>query len=309
MKQIDEITALIQREVDKLDHTPTLDELNQITQKVMDRENKKPLPDAEGLSPEEMTRLLYRLFEENCPVRLNQNIQDQHAALSPMMLLCQALMKVLDENKAVKLTATGYLPLKVVRFLYDKEFITIDHIDSKLIKIRTERHCEPVHLGVILCKLAGLVKVRTGKLSLTAKGNKLLQSPAKLLIALFTAFCTRYNWAYFDGYRSPNTAQLGAGFSLFLLHRYGKPKRKADFYANRYMKAFPMILEEFSANEFSSREQEFFRCYQLRSFTRGFNWFGLVDVSQEPRRFIPDFIADVQAKPLLFELIRIEISR
>jgi hypothetical protein len=305
MKQIDKITELIQREVDKLGYMPTMDELNRIAQKVMERENKSPLPDAEGLSPDDLSRLLYKLFEEDCPVRLNQKIPDQTAGLSPMVRLSQSLMTVLQENQSLKLTATGALPVKVVQELYDKKFIPVEHIEWGIVKIRTERDCAPVHLGVILCKLTGLVKVRKGKLSLTAKGGKMLHSPSGLLVELFTAFCTRFNWGYFDRYASPHTAQMGSGFTLLLLHRYGKTGKKADFYSSRYLRAFPMILNEYSNTSFIRPEVEFFRCYQLRSFQRGFNWFGLTDVSQEPRRYRMEFIADVKASPLLYELILI----
>lgn len=306
MKGSNEVLAMIQKEVDRLGRTPTEDELNKIIAQVMGQANRTPIADAEGFSPDQLQGVLYCLFEDQSPVKLNQSIADINASGSPMVLLCRAFLHEIENAGHIKLTATGALPPKLVVSLYEKKFLTEDSIERGIVKIRTEKNVETVHLANILCKLAGLVKQRNAKISLTAKGKSLAKKPAALLIELFRAFCLKFNWAYFDGYESEHTAQFGAGFTLFLLYKYGRELRKSDFYASHFMKAFPMVLDEFTNRPYSSPESDFISCYVLRTFQRGFNWFGLVEVTPLP---IPASLRahpEVKSTPLLYDFILVE---
>jgi hypothetical protein len=306
MKGSDEIMAMIQNEVDRLGRIPTVDELNKIAARVVGQANRMPIADAEGLSPDQLQGLLYSLFEDQSPVKLNQSIADDKASSSPLVLLCIALLQEIENAGHLKLTATGALPLKLVIYLYEKKFLTEDDIERGRVKIRTEKHAETVHLAHILCELAGLVKLRKGKISMTAKGKSLTKNPAALLIELFKTFFLKFNWAYFDGYESEHAAQFGAGFTLFLLHKYGRELRKSDFYASLFIKAFPMVLNEFKNRPYSSPESGFTNCYVLRTFQRGLYWFGLVEVTSIP---IPATLrkrSEVTATPLFYDFVLVK---
>ncbi len=257
MKKSDDIFALIQKEVDKLGHIPTKDELDRIVARVTDQVNNTSLSDAEGLSPNQLQELLYSLFSERSPVRLNDGIHDEMALKSPMTKLCQALMLEIEQAGELKLT--------------------------------------------------NLVKVRNKKISLTAKGKKLLNTPGKLLTELFVAFCLKFNWGYFDGYSSENAAQFGVGYSLLLLHTYGKIQRKSDFYSKRVIEAIPLVLNEFYGSDFRTQEEEFASCYEIRLFHRGLDWFGLVEAKKASRKYMQTGYSDIKTTSLFYDFIQINL--
>src|SRR5690554_1292741 len=99
-----------------------------------------------------------------------------------------------------------------------------------------------VNLTHILVDLARLIKKRNGKISLTKKSREILKDNHKLLQLVFSTFATKFNWAYYDGYDEDQIGQLGWGFTLILLSKYGHKKRLNSFYAERYFKAFPQLL-------------------------------------------------------------------
>lgn len=93
------------------------------------------------------------------------------------------------------------------------------------------------------------------------------------------AFCiSNVHWGFFDAYSSDNIGSLGAGFTVLLLLKYGREERPAAFYSEKYLKAFPMLVDECSGSAFSSPQLEAERCYISRSFYRILNAFGLVSI-------------------------------
>ncbi|MEX2404025.1 MAG: hypothetical protein WD625_07820, partial [Balneolales bacterium] len=119
-----------------------------------------------------------------------------------------------------------------------------------------------------------------GKLSLTKKADKLLDDKQNLLRLLFDTFASKFNWAYFDGFGQNNIGQLGFGFTLVLLSKYGNKKRPDSFYAEKYFTAFPELLQTVESNVYSTREDDAFRCYSLRTFSRFLAYFGLIEVDR-----------------------------
>ncbi len=121
----------------------------------------------------------------------------------------------------------------------------------------------------------GIIKKRNNKLSLTQKGKKLLENDSQLTELLFTTFCRKFNWVYFDGYDIEQWGQLGFGFSLVLLRKYGGLKREGNFYAEKYFNAFPNLLDFHPFSENIQRRA--YHCYLLRTFERFLAYFGFVE--------------------------------
>ncbi|MEX1259721.1 MAG: hypothetical protein WEA58_02545 [Balneolaceae bacterium] len=80
------------------------------------------------------------------------------------------------------------------------------------------------------------------------------------------------------GYGQNNIGQLGLGFTLVLLSKYGNEKRPASFYAEKYLNAFPELLQSIDPKSYATREDQAFRCYSIRTFSRFLAHFGLIEV-------------------------------
>ena len=81
------------------------------------------------------------------------------------------------------------------------------------------------------------------KLSLTKNSQKVLKDDFELFKLLFDTFRNKFNWGYFDGFEDRPIGPLGFGFTLILLSKYGGKPRSDVFYAEKYLKAFPALLD------------------------------------------------------------------
>jgi hypothetical protein len=133
-------------------------------------------------------------------------------------------MDLIDKNGEIKLTSKGFLPTKIVSELYQQGFLKENHIEKGFSKLYKETDSMTVNISRILIELAGLTKKRNGKLSLTKTATKILSDNYELLRLILVTFATKFNWAYYDGYGENQIGQLGYGFTLTLLSKYGKEK-------------------------------------------------------------------------------------
>lgn len=306
MNQKDEIQRLLQLKIDQYKGQLTPEVLNSFTNEVMQAFNQKARSEAEGLTPEQLHGLLHYLFTERSVVKLNTLIQDETALQSPLLRLCMSFLEIIQRDKFIKLTKTGALPVKIVTELYGKGYIE-EMILTTAAKVRTEKDSVSIQLVKIVSQIAGLTKKREGKLSLTAKGISLLKSPAKLLILLIETYFIKFAWSYFDRYESKQAAQFGAGFTLVLLQKYGRQEREATFYSGKFLKAFPMTINEFEPR-YSSAEDQFSHCFILRTFQRGMNWLGLVETRKTGRRSDGTDKIWVKSTKLFEELVKVNMK-
>jgi len=110
-------------------------------------------------------------------------------------------------------------------------------------------------------------------------------SPA-LFDIIFQSFCQKFNWHYFDNYtddaKSGTIGQMGFGFSLVLLCKYGDTERPGRFYAHKYFEAFPNMQETIQPT-YGTLIDYCSDCYCLRIFDRFLYHFGLVTIKKEGR--------------------------
>ncbi|MGC9472294.1 MAG: hypothetical protein ACP5D1_12200 [Bacteroidales bacterium] len=259
------------------------DDLQKYMEQVIRDRNNRPVPDFEGYSPAEMYHLLYFPFGPVSPVRL-QKMADTDYLQIPLLKQVKYLASLLAESGEVKLTARGYLPTGLVSDLYAQGFIKDELIELGLSRLYRETDCMPVNLTRILIELAGLAKKRKGKLSLTTAAEKILPDLDALSRLIFRTFATKFNWAYYDRYGDNQIGQLGMGFSLILLSKYGNERQTDGFYAEKYFKAFPDLLNSIETM-IGTREEEAARCYSLRTFERFLDYFGLISLKKEGQRW------------------------
>lgn len=244
--------------------------------------NNSPVDDFLGLSPTEIHNLLYDTFGDKSPVQFRDDIDDKTLDQIPLFKIVEDYLKIIQRDKHTKLTPLGALPKKVMVELYDKRFLLDEHIESGITKLWKEDDCIAIRSARLTAEIAGLVKKVSGKLTLTRTVTKLLETNNRLQIfrQFFQAFTNKFLWSFNDGYPEQPIGQLGWAFSLILLDRFGDQPQTVEYYADKYLRAFPKFITFFQP-DYSTPERQFFRCYGVRTFDRFFLWFGFVTVDKQ----------------------------
>ena len=259
-------------------------DMQKLADHLMHLKNASGLDDFEGYSPNEMDQIFHSTFSPGCPIQLKKMKDDDYLKV-PLLNQVKYLAGLIAKEGEMKLTAKGFLPTKVVADVYARGFLKDEVIEEGLYKLYKETDSMTVHLARILLEISGLAKKRLGKLSLTKSGEKILSDNEKLLRTLFKHFAEKFNWPYFDGYGQHGVGQMGYGFSLILLGKYGAVKRKDHFYAEKYFRAYPMLLGHFQARPYSSGEDQAYRCYSIRTFDRFLDYLGLIKIESTGPRY------------------------
>ena len=246
---------------------------------MMKEQNNRSIPEFEGYSPFEMHQILHFTFDENSPIKL-QKLTDSDYKKIPILNQIKYLTDLIDKTGELKLTKMGFLPTKIVSAIYEQGFLKEEHIEKGISKLYKETDSLSIHLTRILIEIGGLVKKRNGKLSLTKSTKKILGDNYELLRLIIVTFATKFNWAYNDRYGENQIGQLGYGFSLILLSKYGHEKRLNSFYAERYFKAFPQLLDSVKP-DYGTLEKYTTNCYSIRTFERFLDYFGLITIENE----------------------------
>ncbi|MDT8309459.1 MAG: hypothetical protein RQ866_07990 [Bacteroidales bacterium] len=260
-----------------------LKEIQRHIDQVMNEQNNRPIPEFEGYSPFEMHKILHFTFAVDSPLKL-QKLSDSDYQKIPILNQIKYLADLIEKNGEIKLTNKGYLPTKIVSNLYSQRFLKDEHIEKGISKLYKEADSMTINLTRILIDLAGLVKKRNGKLSLTKSSKKTLGDNEELLRQIFLTFTNKFNWAYYDRYGENQIGQLGYGFSLILLSKYGQIKRLDSFYAKKYFMAYPKLLDSIEPT-YGTLERYSTMCYSIRTFERFLNYFGLITIEEERKGF------------------------
>jgi len=160
--------------------------------------------------------------------------------------------------------------------IYYQGFVKDYLIEAGLRKLSIEKKVQVINLSRNLLEMSGIVKKRHGYLSFTTKGEKKLNDVFCILTSILGTFFNKFNWGYYDGYESEEAGRLGIGFTLILLSKYGNKKRSPTFYADKYYKAFPFLVDDFFDTTYISSQESASRYYSLRSFEKCLNYLGLV---------------------------------
>jgi hypothetical protein len=279
--------------------------INEEIAKIVYQRNNSPLDDFLGLSPTEIHNLLYDTFGEDCPIQIRHDINDETLGQIPLFRVAEEYLKIIQRDKQIKLTPLGALPKKVLVEVYDKKLLLDEHIESGIVKLWKEHDCISIMTARYTSEFGGLVKKTNGKLSLTKKGSKLLQPENRLQLfnAFFQTFTESFMWSNNDGFTAEPVGQIGWAFSIFMLDKFGDQPRLADFYADKYLKAFPHFVTFFD-HRYSTPQQQFSRCYSIRTFDRFAFWFGFVKIEKQKLFLNPatDKITKTNLIELLFKV-------
>lgn len=244
---------------------------NKELQKRINTHNKSGEEDFDGLSPEQM-RGLQQDFPLHNSVLMMNKLAEVELQKCPLLVQIRFLIGKMKGGREIKLTKTGSLPTKLVTEIYNIGCLKNVRIEKGISKLSRESDAEEISITRILLEISSLIKIKNGKFSLTRKGEKYADDWNFLLKEILIVLFHKFNWAYYDWYGSEVIGRANPAFSLFLLKKYGNKQRSSHFYAEKYFKAFPQLLEQ---------KESSFRCYALRTFERYFYFMGFVVVEKE----------------------------
>ena len=254
-------------------------ELQKHIDKRIREQNSHGLPEFEGYSPFEMESVLYNTFGENSPIRFLELSESEYRNI-PILNQIKYLSQLIEKQGESKLTNKGFLPTKIVAEIYKQGFIKDEFIELGISKLYKETDAIAINLTRILIEISGLAKKRNNKLSLTKKGKRILGNDFELLLLILETFGNKFNWAYYDEYGENNIGQLGFGFSLILLSKYGNERRTDKFYSDKYFRAFPQLINESLDPIFGTVEEYAGSCYSVRTFERFLEYFGIIRIER-----------------------------
>ena len=240
---------------------------------------RKGLPALEWYTMNQFSIIVREPFSEDSPIELH-DLKDQELESIPILNQIRYTMQLINEAGEMDLTRKGNLKRKVVRDIYSQNFFK-DTLDLPIEPddIYRQADCVTVELTKILLDISNLTKTRNNKYSLTKKGEDFLNKTNQLLKYFFKQYCNKFNMGYYDGCIE-EIGNLGVGYSLILLSKYGDKSRRAKFYADKYFKAFPDILEKVEP-KIGNKKEEGTRTYIYRIFKNFLNFFGLINITQE----------------------------
>jgi len=263
----------------------SLEELNAFAQQRIAVQNKRSLTEFCGLSPEKMYHLLHTPFTAPEIVRVATDVES--TGDSGIMRIFIPLAEAIGES-GLKATAKGNLPLKFCKAMAEH----IEQQDNGIRRLRlggisSEVDLDQLHCTRLVAQLAGLIRKYRGKFVLTRKCRDMLamKDSGGIYLELFKAYTTQFNWSCRDRYPEAPIVQHAFLYTLFLLGLFGEVERPQRFYEDKFLSAFPMALDMFPENPYTTPEDSARRCYFLRSLDRFAVFFGLAEFSSTSGEF------------------------
>jgi hypothetical protein len=254
------------------------DDLQAQVQSFYQQRNQTPLDDFQGLSPEQMHRMLYFPFDTPRLVSFPQVLPTKTTA--PAITLFSLLTEAIGQ-KGLKSTATGNLPQNFCREAAQTLWGQEKYRDrTKYAGINTETDFFELHIIRITATIAGLIRKYRSRFVLTKKCSVMLAGHGMdgIYPLLFAGYVRRFNWAYRDRYPELGFIQQSFLFSLYLLFRHGADWHPNTFYEDCFLKAFPMVIESVGSHPMSSPEETVRSCYTWRCLVNFAGFFGLAQV-------------------------------
>ena len=268
---------------------------NLATEQEIFKYNNLPQEKLSGLSPSQTHEVIHNMLGEKCCLQFRSNLTADVLNQIPFFRISEKLLEIIQRDGFIKPTPLGALPKKVLVELYNYKFITDELIESGISKLHHEDYCIAIKTARIVCQLTNFVKKSNGKLLLTKNGERCLKAEnrVELFKMIFLTFTEKFNWAFNDGYPSEPTGQFGYLFTIYLLKKFGKKEESTDFYALRYLRAFEKFITFFN-EDYTTPENQFKTCFNVRTFERFTEWFGLTTIVGEKRSLIAENIKIVK---------------
>lgn len=226
----------------------SLDEMNEYTRSITGRINQAGLDDFLGLSPAQMHDISSTPLSENQDyLTLSGDITEDDIPGIPFLSQTLWLMKYLNTEGPVKLTAAGYLPPSLALSWFDEAFR--QYTDEVTLRIRPVRResddPDMVWVRAILKKMK-LLHVRKGQLSISSKGKAFLNAGVpNQFQQSFYFLADEWDWSTQDNLRFQVSPfhQTSLPFFLHVLNQQGVDGLAQSDAERIFYAAFPHIFD------------------------------------------------------------------
>ncbi|MCF6238344.1 MAG: SEC-C domain-containing protein [Candidatus Marinimicrobia bacterium] len=258
----------------------SLDEANAVLDVHFSRKNRIANIAFSGLSPEQMTAILYDPFNSPDDLRFSKAFENELEA--PILTLFSLLVEAIGKE-GLKPTAKGNLPRRFCReaaLSYWGE--ELHRENTRFRRINKEDDFFELHITRIVAELAGLIRKYRGRFILSRVCRRILkqQGMGGVYLLLFKTYIEKYNWAYGDGYEDLPFIQQSFAYTLYLLQHFTAEWQHQSILAEKYVRAFPMLLAEIPGSDYFTPERQLSSCYTLRSICRFAAFLGLVELAK-----------------------------
>lgn len=279
----------------------TFEETTSIEEQIRIIRKAHTLPGFLGLSTTQMTNMLYEPFESPELFTFNEKwLPKNSKALQLFVAIAAGIGK-----DGINATSRGNLPIKLCRDILAN---TPENLNMDPLRISSETDYQDLHVIRLVGQMAGLIKKRKSRFSLTKLGHELMQPErkAQLFHNLFKTYAMKFNWAFRDGYPDASIIQTCWLFSLYSLSLFGSQWRPSYFYSNKLLEAFPKIIYEFEERPYSTMEKQFHYCFQIRTLLRFAKFWGVIEVheTKSPNSLMHEY--QIQA-PYLSSLLQFHV--
>ncbi len=201
-----------------------VEQINEGLQRAAMQYNRRPQRELGGLSPERVRLLLQDPWDGAGVLTLYEGIPHRDLAGVRIVRNAKAMLGYLEETGEIPATATrGHFTRQALAEIAPRLTWPDDYLWEGLLSRRgNEEDYSPIHVLRLLLGLAGLMKMRKRRFSLTARGRKLLQEDraGELFALLFHTQFREMNLAYLWSYGPPlSSLQHTLAFTLFRLGR------------------------------------------------------------------------------------------
>jgi hypothetical protein len=285
----------------------SLEEAQAFAEQHMQQQNRRPVDDFHGLSPEQMYQMLNFPFTSPELVRFPTVLDTEPSA--PLLRLFSLMTEAFGEQ-GLKTTAKGNLPRQFCRdsalaYWGDETYQERTRYGG----INKEDDFSDLHITRLVAELAGLIRKYKGRFILSRDCRKLLAGNglAAIYPKLFRTYVQQFNWSYRDRYPELRFIQSAFLFTLYLLMCYGDTWRPHEFYEDSFLRAFPAVLDEIPPGSLMTPEEELRNCYTWRTLVHFAGFLGLAAVEPVSEERFPHQYR-VKALPLLHQAVQFHLS-
>lgn len=180
--------------------------------------NTTPMSELSGLSPSQAQALLDDAWDGSGPLHLADDLSLDQLAGADFLHNARTLLAAVHGAGGVPATAAGNLKRAFVADMLDAMRWPDGWLEMirSVSRVMNEGDAYPLHTLRVVLGVAGLLKQRRSRFSVTARGRDLLDETAsgRLMAHLFRTYFVDFNIGY--GGRGPDTADLQYGVPLFL---------------------------------------------------------------------------------------------
>ncbi len=230
----------------RADPDMSLDELNARLAERITALNRTPRSNLLGSTPDQVQRLLADDWSGDDAIRMDTGLPAAALETAPFFRNARSFLALLDEHDGFKATQAGNLSRAAVATLLDGLDWPDGHVERvrRYNKVINEHDAGDVHHLRVLLDLAGLIKRRKGRFTITRRGADAL-SPhraGELFALLFRTWFRKLNLAYLDAMPEAPAFQNTVAFTLFRLGQVAGDWRESAGLARDVV--LPTILDE-----------------------------------------------------------------